>query len=186
MRSSQAEKLLNSITDKYDVVSSTTSTSGVCNCVVKNNNFTDSEENAVLFYYRTFEDGSSLHTTLIANKQYGWGSEPSDGGVLGQRVGDLPIKSLVVSVPTQLMNKSIAESYLAANPKLLISKLSNVLEVQASMIDKQDHMLKEADWFITNIYNNTTKKTRNFFRATKKLLSSGLFPKLKITIEENE
>ena len=168
----------------YDIINWHSSTDGTASLTLVNSNVKHSDKCEVVFQTLVLDDGVKVHLSFVVPEEYGYDSVPSDGDsgkvLYGKRVGTLHLNSVLRLLPKIHTDKVTAETYLANNPDMLISKLSNVLNMQSSVIDKQSTLLSHLDWDLSCVYDNATTKTKKFMQVVlNKKYASNHLSKLK-------
>jgi len=169
---------------RYDIIDWHSSSDGTASLTLVNSNVDHSDKCEVVFQMLTLEDGVTVHLSFIVPEEYGYDSVPSDGDsgkvLYGKRVGTLHLDSVLALLPKIHTDKVTAETYLANNPDMLISKLSNVLNMQKKVMEEQNHILGNLDWDLSCVYDNATTKTKKFMNLILgKKDTSGYLSKLK-------
>ena len=152
----------------YDIINWHSSTDGTASLTLVNSNVSHSDKCEVVFQTLVLDDGVKVHLSFVVPEEYGYDSVPSDcdsGKVLyGKRVGTLHLNSVLRLLPKIHTDKVTAETYLANNPDMLISKLSNVLNMQQKVMSEQNRILGNLDWDLSCVYDNATTKTKKFMK----------------------
>ena len=152
---------------RYDIINSHSSTDGTASLTLVNSSVSHSDTCEVVFQTLVLGDGVNVHLSFITPEECGYASVPSDGDnnvLYGKRVGTLHLNSVLALLPKIHTDKVTAETYLANNPEMLISKLSNVLNMQSKVISVQGSILGNLDWDLSCIYDNATVKTKKFMK----------------------
>ena len=121
----------------------------------------------------TLEDGTLVTSHIVTDTEYGRDSVPCGGTFLGERVGVLQLSSILTLLPSIYKDKVSAQNYLAENPEMLISKLSNILQIQQEGLSSYKRTLQDLDWNLAGVYEESSTKGKKFF----KMLTGYIFKK---------
>lgn len=131
--------------------------------------------------------GYSVVVQVLCDEEYGYQSVPVESEMFGVRKGSLNLSEVVNHLPTAYTDKACAEKYLSRNPKMLLDKLSGVLNMQSQIIEKTSREYCHLDWDLANVYSSTTTKTRKLMDLLfGKKVKDRLLPSLKNAMEETK
>lgn len=180
------EELKNEFTEntRYDIITSVTCSSGRANLTLVDSEIKYSDKGEVVFRTLVLADGTEVHLSFLAPEESGFYSVPFDGSdskvLYGKDAGSLKLNSVMGFLPSIYTDKVAAEKYLANNPEMLISKVSNVLGMQKSIMKEQEHILSHLDWDLSCVYDQATAKTKKFMKLILNCKAdSGYLSKLK-------
>lgn len=122
------------------------------------------EECVVLTYLNNSLSGWKVVTYVVVNKEdeYGYSSLPTGGTfILGDRLsGNLPLGVITSLLPESEQGRLAAKNYLAKNPDMLIGKLSDVLQTQQGIINRQQSFINKVDWELHAVYESVNKSAK--------------------------
>ena len=130
--------------------------------------------------------GEEICLSLILDSENGY-SNPIKSDLLGERVGTLDLKQAVSILPEVFTDKITAKAYLARNPDMLVALLSNTLNTQLSIIQKQDKVISDLDWWVSAMYEESGVKVKKLFNnVLTHITNSGMMSELKKTLKGEE
>lgn len=130
--------------------------------------------------------GEELCLSLILDSEHGY-ANPVKSDLLGERVGTLDLKQAISVLPEVFTDKVAAKTYLARNPDMLVSLLSNTLNTQLSVIQKQDKVISDLDWWVSAMYKESGVKIKKLFNnVLTHITNSGMMSELKKTLKGEE
>ncbi len=132
------------------------------------------------------KDGYTVILNILSNETSGWCSAPYKKE-LGTGVGCFQLGNIIKALPESYRARLDAEEYLANNPEMLISKISNVLNMQKKAMDIQSKVITSIDWDLANVFQQSSKKAQNLMRMLFKGRSyKGVLTSLNKVISEDK
>ncbi len=176
--------------DKYSVVTYGTSVGGndgnSSSVTIKFNDEITSEKASMTQRVLKTKDDYTVILNILSNETSGWHSAPYKKE-LGTGVGCFQLDNIIKALPESHRARLNAEEYLANNPEMLISKLSNVLNMQKKAMDIQSKVITSIDWDLASVFQQSTKKAQNLMRMLFKGRSyKGVLTSLNKVISEDK
>lgn len=127
--------------------------------------------------------GEIVSLSLLLSSECGY-ENPIKSNVFGERIGTVDLKAILPLLPEIYTDKVTAKTYLARNPEMLVSLLSNTLNTQLSVIQKQDKVISDLDWWVSAMYKESGVKIKKTFNNILAHISnSGMMSELKKTLK---
>ena len=161
------EEYLVFLEDKYFVVTYGSAVGGndgnSGSVTIKFNDEITSEKAGMTQRVLKTKDDYLVILNILSNETSGWCSAPYKKE-LGTGVGCFQLGNIIKALPESYRARLDAEEYLANNPEMLISKLSNVLNMQQKAMIIQSKVIKDLDWDLSNVFPASSKKVKNLIR----------------------
>lgn len=161
------EEYLIYLKDKYSVVTYGTSIGGndgnSGSVTIKFNDEITSEKAGMTQRVLKTKDDYTVILNVLSNHTSGYYSAPYKKE-FGTGVGCFQLDNIIKALPESYRARLDAEEYLANNPEMLISKLSNVLNMQQKAMDIQSKVIKSLDWDLSNVFPASSKKAKSLMR----------------------
>ncbi len=123
--------------------------------------------------------GEVVSLSLLLSSECGY-ENPIKSDVFGERIGTVDLKAILPLLPKIYTDKITAKTYLARNPEMLVSLLSNTLNTQLSIIQKQDKVISDLDWWVSAMYKESGVKVKKTFNnILARISNSGMMSELK-------
>ena len=130
--------------------------------------------------------GEKVTLSLLLSSETGY-DNPVKSDLFGERSGTVDLKAILPLLPEIYTDKITAKTYLASNPEMLISFLSNTLNTQLSIIQKQERVISDLDWWVSAMYNESGVKIKKTFnKILARISNSGMMSELKKTLKGEE
>lgn len=175
---------------RCNILSKATSTSG-SDCSVKisitaSSKRLEGELCTICISALQLTSGEKVTLSLLLSSENGY-DNPVKSNLFGERLGTVDLKAILPLLPEVYTDKITAKTYLARNPEMLVSLLSNTLNTQLSIIQKQDKVISDLDWWVSAMYKESGVKIKKTFNNVLTHISnSGMMSELKKTLKGEE
>ena len=139
-------------------------------------------EKATIATFVAYTTDNYLITTTIMSSSYGQSLRDKYFGI--STTGHVSVDAAFRTLPTSLQNKLIAKEWLAANPELLLSKVSEVFDASKRVIKDQQSTISNVEEMLVNAHHNMKKSPKEMFtKAWLKWEVLDVLPYLKKTLK---